>query len=344
MANGHRQAEAAQEAPDDALHERDRQEHRHERQRGREHRQADLLGRETAAGNGLHLLLVDEAEDVLEHDDGVVDDDADRQREREQRDDVEREALDHISANVPMIEIGMAIAAMIVLRRLPRNSSTTSAARRAPRTRCSFTASTLVRIVAELSRTTLQLVAGRAASSDLRHARRAPRRRPRRCSRPTACGSTARTAGLPSRCWRPSRPPPRRPRRGPRRARRIGWPRRCARRSPERLRRCSTRPLTRKVSCCGPVSTRRRAWSGSAPRSRAARRRRSARAARSCTGSSTTLICRLRPPMIVTWPTPEMFSSAGRTSWSAISVTSRIGRCRLERDEEHRRRVRDPSW
>ena len=40
-----------------------------------------------------HLLLFHEAEDVLEHDDGVVDDDADRQRQRQQRDDVEREVL-----------------------------------------------------------------------------------------------------------------------------------------------------------------------------------------------------------------------------------------------------------
>ena len=38
------------------------------------------------------FLLLDVAEDVLEHDDGVVDDDADRERQREQRDGVEREA------------------------------------------------------------------------------------------------------------------------------------------------------------------------------------------------------------------------------------------------------------
>ncbi len=40
-----------------------------------------------------HLLLLDEADDVLEHDDGVVDDDAYRQRQCEQGDRVEREAL-----------------------------------------------------------------------------------------------------------------------------------------------------------------------------------------------------------------------------------------------------------
>ncbi len=48
----------------------------------------------------------------------------------------------------------MARAAMIVLRRLPRKSSTTSAAKTAPSTRCSFTASVLVRMEPELSRCT----------------------------------------------------------------------------------------------------------------------------------------------------------------------------------------------
>jgi hypothetical protein len=44
----------------------------------------------TAAGNG----FLDEADDVLEHDDGVVDHDADREGEREQRDVVQRVALE----------------------------------------------------------------------------------------------------------------------------------------------------------------------------------------------------------------------------------------------------------
>ena len=38
-----------------------------------------------AAAIGLHVLFFDEAEDVLQHHDRVVDNDADRQREREQR-------------------------------------------------------------------------------------------------------------------------------------------------------------------------------------------------------------------------------------------------------------------
>ena len=60
----------------------------------------------------------------------------------------------HISAKVPMIDTGMASAAMIVLRQLPRKMSTITAAKNAPRTRCSLTALTLVRIEADSSRTT----------------------------------------------------------------------------------------------------------------------------------------------------------------------------------------------
>ena len=58
---------------------------RHQRQRGREDGEADFFGRLDGGGERLHLLLVDEAVDVLEHDDRVVDHDADGQREREQR-------------------------------------------------------------------------------------------------------------------------------------------------------------------------------------------------------------------------------------------------------------------
>ena len=43
------------------------------------------------------------------------------------------------SAKVAMIEVGMAMAAIIVERRLPRNSQTTKAARIEPTIRCSWT-------------------------------------------------------------------------------------------------------------------------------------------------------------------------------------------------------------
>ena len=45
-----------------------------------------------AASFGVDALLLDEPEDVLEHDDRVVDDDAGRQREREHRHVVQGEA------------------------------------------------------------------------------------------------------------------------------------------------------------------------------------------------------------------------------------------------------------
>jgi hypothetical protein len=60
----------------------------------------------------------------------------------------------HISEKVPTTETGMAMAAMTVDRMLPRKTSTTMAARMAPMMRCSMTASALVRIDWELSRTT----------------------------------------------------------------------------------------------------------------------------------------------------------------------------------------------
>ncbi len=48
----------------------------------------------SAASNGAHPLL-DVAHDVLDHDDRIVDDKADRDRQRHQRDVVEAEAAEH---------------------------------------------------------------------------------------------------------------------------------------------------------------------------------------------------------------------------------------------------------
>ena len=53
-----------------------------------------------AASQRLHAFL-DIARDVLEHDDGIVDDEADRDRQRHQRQVVERVAGTHISAQAP---------------------------------------------------------------------------------------------------------------------------------------------------------------------------------------------------------------------------------------------------
>ena len=59
-----------------------------------------------------------------------------------------------IRPKVAMIEVGMAIAAMIVERRLPRKSSTTTAARIEPTTRCSSTLSIDASMNSDWSRTT----------------------------------------------------------------------------------------------------------------------------------------------------------------------------------------------
>ena len=85
-----RQPEARHKSPDDALHKADRDKHRHQRQRRRQNRQSDLA---RAFDRGLvraHALFLDKAKDVFEHDDGVVDDDTDHQREAEHRDRIER--------------------------------------------------------------------------------------------------------------------------------------------------------------------------------------------------------------------------------------------------------------
>ena len=88
-----------------------------------------------AASNGAHPLLLDEAEDVLQHDDGVVDDDADHQYQRQHGDAVEREAERPHHAEGGDDRAGMATAAMRVERQLRMNASTTSEARMLPSTR-----------------------------------------------------------------------------------------------------------------------------------------------------------------------------------------------------------------
>ena len=66
-----------------------------------------------------------------------------------------------ISANVAMIEVGIEMAAMIVERRLPRNSSTTNAARSEPTIRCSCDAAIDASMNSRLVADDAQLVAGR---------------------------------------------------------------------------------------------------------------------------------------------------------------------------------------
>ena len=91
--DGHRDgdAELEEELADDPLQERDRKEDRDDGERRRGGREGDLA---RADGRRLHLPLAHLAVpvDVLEHHDGVVDDDADDERQAEHRVGVEREA------------------------------------------------------------------------------------------------------------------------------------------------------------------------------------------------------------------------------------------------------------
>ena len=73
-----RAGEFAEDAPDDAAHEEHRNEHRHERHGDRQNGEADLA-RALERGRERLLAFLDMAHDVLEHHDGVVDDEADAQ-------------------------------------------------------------------------------------------------------------------------------------------------------------------------------------------------------------------------------------------------------------------------
>ncbi len=91
---GHREPEAAHEAPDHAAEKRDRHKHGEQRERGGHDREADLARAvEGGVVRGL-LLLLEVPEDVFDHDDGVINDDAHGERERHEADHVQREIRD----------------------------------------------------------------------------------------------------------------------------------------------------------------------------------------------------------------------------------------------------------
>ncbi len=83
-----RHRELVHQPADDPAHEQDRDEDRRQRQRHRDDREGDLLG---AVERRLHprLAHLHVPDDVLQHDDRVVDDEADRERQRHQREVVE---------------------------------------------------------------------------------------------------------------------------------------------------------------------------------------------------------------------------------------------------------------
>ena len=87
----HRQAELTEILPGDAAHEAHRREDRDDRERDGDHREPDLVGRlqRSAIGRLAHAHVAD---DVLDLDDRVVDQNAGDERDREQAHEVEREA------------------------------------------------------------------------------------------------------------------------------------------------------------------------------------------------------------------------------------------------------------
>ena len=86
-----RQRELAEHAADQPAHEQQRDEHRDQRDRQRDHGEPDLA-RALERGLERRLAVLDVANDVLDHHDGVVDDEAGADRESHQRQVVEAEA------------------------------------------------------------------------------------------------------------------------------------------------------------------------------------------------------------------------------------------------------------
>ena len=79
---GHDEAELHEELADLPLEEGDRHEHRNQRRRGGNHRESDLAGAEAGSFQRT-LALIDAALDVLEHDDRIVDHQADGEDQRQ---------------------------------------------------------------------------------------------------------------------------------------------------------------------------------------------------------------------------------------------------------------------
>ncbi len=87
----HRRGELAEQQSGLAGDEHDRHEHGADDERGRDDGEADLAG-PLEGGGERRLALLDPVIDVLEHDDGVVDDNSDREHHGEQGQQVDRES------------------------------------------------------------------------------------------------------------------------------------------------------------------------------------------------------------------------------------------------------------
>ena len=110
--------------PRDPAQEAARHEHRAEHQRDGQDRAGDLLHR-LDRGRPRVQAGRDQPLDVLQHDDGVVDHDADGQHQAEQRQVVELKPIAAMTAKVPISETGTSIIGRIMAFQSCRNTSTT---------------------------------------------------------------------------------------------------------------------------------------------------------------------------------------------------------------------------
>ena len=125
---GHRHAELAEQSAGVAGHERHRHEHRHQHQRGRDDGEADFL-RAVDGREHRRLARFDAPHDVLEHDDGVVDHQADGQHRGQQRERVDRVVSASITMAAAMMDTGIVTAGISVARKVPRNRKMTMSTR-----------------------------------------------------------------------------------------------------------------------------------------------------------------------------------------------------------------------
>ena len=105
--------------------------------------------------------MLDVAIDVLDHDDGVVDDEADGDGERHQRQIVEAEKfIRYIAANEPASASGTVTLGMSVAQKLRRNKRITITTRQMVSTSVNSTSATEARMVTVRSRMVSTLTAG----------------------------------------------------------------------------------------------------------------------------------------------------------------------------------------
>ena len=88
----HHHGELVENLADDATHQQHRDEHGDQRYRDRDDGEADLARTLERCVERAFTVLLGVPDDVLQHDDRIVDDEADRQRQRHQRDVVDRKA------------------------------------------------------------------------------------------------------------------------------------------------------------------------------------------------------------------------------------------------------------